>query len=157
MWPCCGTINVKSLGGATYFVTFIDDASKKVWDFLIKSKDQFFETFQKFHMVVERETNILLRYIRIDNGGKFCSNVFEEYCSKKHVKIVPGSLQQNRTTERMNRTIMEKVRSTLSNFGLPKKIWVAVVRTAWYLINSSPTTALDGGIPEKVWTGKDLC
>ena len=48
----CGLINVKSLGGVAYFVTFIDDASKKVWVFPTKSKDQVYETFQKFHMVV---------------------------------------------------------------------------------------------------------
>jgi transposase InsO family protein len=156
----CGPINVKSLGGVAYFVTFIDDASKKVWDFPIKSKDQVLDTFQKFHMVVERETNKLLRCIRTDNGGEYCSKAFEEYCSKhgiKHVKIVPHTPQQNGTTERMNGTIMEKVRSMLSNSGLPKYFWVEVVRTTCYLINHSPTTSLDGGIPEKVWTGKDLC
>ena len=73
-YDVCVPANVTSVGGAAYFVTFIDDASKKVWDFLIKSKDQFFETFQKFHMVVERETNRLLRCIRTNNGGEFFSN-----------------------------------------------------------------------------------
>lgn len=44
----------------------------------------------------------------------------------------------------------------LSNSGLPKHFWAEAVRTACYLINRSPTTSLDGGIPEKVWTGKEL-
>ena len=77
-------------------------------------------------MVVERETNKLLRCIRTYNGGKFRSNAFEEYCSKhgiKHVKIVVRSPQQNGTTERMNWKIMEKVRSMLSNFGLRKSFF----------------------------------
>ena len=43
----CGPINVKSLGGATYFVTFSDDASKNVWPFPIKSKDQVFWNFSE--------------------------------------------------------------------------------------------------------------
>ena len=67
----CDQSNVKSRGGVAYFVTFIDDASKKAWAFPIKSKYQVFETFQKFHMVVERETNRLLRCIRTNNGGEF--------------------------------------------------------------------------------------
>ena len=152
--------NIKSLGGASYFVTFVDDASRKVRDFPIKSKDQVLDTFQKFHMVVERETNRLIICIRTNNGKEYCSNSFEEYYSEhgiKHLKIVPRTPQQNRTTERMNQTIMEKVRSMLSYFGLPKYFWVEVVRTTCYLINHSPTTSLDGGIPEKVWAGKDLC
>ena len=44
----------------------------------------------------------------------------------------------------------------LSNSGLEKNFWAEVVRTACYLINRSPTIALDGGIPEEVWTGKNL-
>ena len=75
----CGPSDVKSLRGDSYFITFVDGASRKVWDFPIKSKDKVLDTFQKFHMVVERETNILLRYIRTCNGEEICSNAFEEY------------------------------------------------------------------------------
>lgn len=73
----CGPFNIKSLGGAAYFVTFIDDVPKKVWAFPIKSKDQVLDVFQKFHIAVERETNKLLRCIRTDNGGEYCSKAFE--------------------------------------------------------------------------------
>ena len=44
----------------------------------------------------------------------------------------------------------------LSNFGLEKHFWAEAVRIACYLINRSLTTALDGGIPEEVWTGKKV-
>jgi len=51
---------------------------------------------------------------------------------------------------------MEKVQSMLSNSGLEKNFWVEAVWTTCYLINRSPTTTLDGGIHEEVWTGKNL-
>ncbi|CAH9099291.1 unnamed protein product [Cuscuta epithymum] len=35
----CGPIEEESLGGSRYFVTFIDDASRKVWAYCLKSKD----------------------------------------------------------------------------------------------------------------------
>ena len=38
----CVPIKVESLGGYKYFVTFIDDASRKTWVYLLKSKDQVF-------------------------------------------------------------------------------------------------------------------
>ena len=38
----CGSIEVESLGGYKYFVTFIDDALIKTWVYLLKSKDQVF-------------------------------------------------------------------------------------------------------------------
>ena len=40
----------------------------------------------------------------------------------------------------------------LSNFGLDKYLWENALRAPCYLINHSPTTTLDGGIPKEVWT-----
>ena len=51
----CGPIDVETLGGNKYFVTFIDDASRKVWVYVLKTKDQVFEHFKKFHAMVERK------------------------------------------------------------------------------------------------------
>ena len=53
-----GLVNVKSLGGASYFVTFIDDASRKVWAYPMKGKDEVFEIFKNFmSMLKDRLTN----------------------------------------------------------------------------------------------------
>eukprot|EP00253_Pinus_taeda_P004835 PITA_04835 len=125
----------------------------------MKNISEVFGIFQKFHVVVERETNELLKCLRTDNGGEYCSDAFKEYCNRfgiKHEKTMPGTAQQNGDAERMNCSIMEKMQSMLSNSSLEKNFWVEPVRTACYLINRSPTTALVGGIPEEVWTGKKL-
>ena len=66
-----GPVNIKSLGEASYFVTFIDDASKKVWAYPMKIKSEVFEIFWKFYVVVERETNKFLKCLRTDNGGEY--------------------------------------------------------------------------------------
>ena len=42
-----------SLGSASYLVTFIDDATKKVWAYPIKMKDHAFTIFQEWLMMVE--------------------------------------------------------------------------------------------------------
>ncbi|KAK8564767.1 hypothetical protein V6N12_058349 [Hibiscus sabdariffa] len=67
----CGPIKVRSHGGALYFVIFIDDCSRKLWVYTLKSKDQVFETFKQFQASVERETGKKLKCIRIENGGKY--------------------------------------------------------------------------------------
>ena len=41
-------MDVRSLGGAEYYVTFIDDHSRKVRDFVLKTKDRVFQVFQQF-------------------------------------------------------------------------------------------------------------
>uniref|UniRef100_A0A2N9J8U9 Integrase catalytic domain-containing protein n=1 Tax=Fagus sylvatica TaxID=28930 RepID=A0A2N9J8U9_FAGSY len=154
----CGPIEVKSLGGNRYFVTFIDDASRKVWVYVLKTKDQVFQLFKKFHAMVEREKGKSLKCLRTDNRGEYTSNEFENYCSEygiRHEKTVPGTPQHNGVAERINRTIVEKVRCMLRMAKLPKSFWAEAVQTACYLINRSPSVPLDFDIPERVWTGED--
>ena len=66
-----GPVNVMSLGGASYFGTFIDDASRNVWAYPMKGKDEVFEIFQKFHVGLKKETNKPLKCLRADNGGDY--------------------------------------------------------------------------------------
>ena len=73
-----GPVNIKSLGGTSYLVTFIDDASRNVWAYLMKIKSEVFEIFQKFHVVVERETNKFLKCLRTNNGREYFSKEFNE-------------------------------------------------------------------------------
>ncbi|GMP79351.1 hypothetical protein CsSME_00034932 [Camellia sinensis var. sinensis] len=56
-------LKVRTHSGALYFVTFIDDYSRKVWAFLLKAKDQVLEVFKHFQAMVERETGQKLKCI----------------------------------------------------------------------------------------------
>ncbi|KAG8481214.1 hypothetical protein CXB51_025952 [Gossypium anomalum] len=59
-----------------------------------------------------------------------------------------------RVAERMNRTIMEKVRCMLSNANLPKSFWAEAASTAaCFLINRSPSVAIEKKTPQEVWSG----
>mgnify|MGYP003740606461 FL=1 len=112
----CGPIEVESIGGSKYFLTFIDDASRKVWVYFLKTKDQVFQHFQQFHAMVERETGRSLKCLRTDNGGEYTSKEFEAYLAEhgiRHEKTVPRTPQHNGVAERMNRTIVERVRCML--------------------------------------------
>ena len=50
------TMNTKTLHGALYYVSFIDDHFRKVWVSTLKTKDQVLGVFKVFHMKVKRET-----------------------------------------------------------------------------------------------------
>jgi hypothetical protein len=54
----------------------------------------------------------------------------------------------------MNMTLMEKSRSSLSGAELGQKFWEEAVGTTCYLVNRSPSSALDDKTPHEVWTGK---
>eukprot|EP00253_Pinus_taeda_P021808 PITA_21808 len=54
----------------------------------------------------------------------------------------------------MNKTLMERARSMLSGAGLGQEFWAKAVDTACYLVNRSPSSALEDKTPQEVWTGK---
>jgi len=152
-----GPAQVPSVGNSLYFVTFIDDATRKLWVFFLKHKSDVFETFKKWRACVETETGNKLKCLKSDNGGEYCSKEFENFCSShgiRRLKTVPGTPQQNGVAERMNRTILERARAMRIHSGLPKSFWADAVNTAVYLINRGPSAALSFGIPEEAWTGK---
>ena len=35
----CGPMDIESIGGNKYFFTFIDDASRKLWVYILRTKD----------------------------------------------------------------------------------------------------------------------
>jgi hypothetical protein len=51
-----GPTQVSSLGGSNYYVTFIDDATRKTWVYCIRQKSDVFDTFKKWKALVENET-----------------------------------------------------------------------------------------------------
>ncbi|KAH9650701.1 retrovirus-related pol polyprotein from transposon TNT 1-94-like protein [Citrus sinensis] len=72
---------------------------------------------------------------------------------KRHF-TVRHTPQQNGVAERMNRTLLEKVRCMLSNAGLDKKFWAEAVSYASHLVNWLPSAAIGGKTPMEMWSGK---
>ncbi|CAA0834189.1 Unknown protein [Striga hermonthica] len=104
-------MEVESLGGSRYFVTFIDDASRKLWVYFLRTKDEVSNYFKRFHAMVEKQTGNPLKCLCSDNGEEYSSHEFKNYCADhgiRHEKTVPGTPQHNGVAKRINRTIMEK-------------------------------------------------
>eukprot|EP00253_Pinus_taeda_P017839 PITA_17839 len=52
----------------------------------------------------------------------------------------------------MNKTLMERARSMLSGAGLGQEFWAEALETSCYLVNKSPSLALEDKTPQEVWT-----
>jgi len=64
-------MEVTSSGGARYLLTFIDDFSRKVFVYFLKSKMEVSDTIKAFVNIVERQTDRRVKRIRSDNGIEF--------------------------------------------------------------------------------------
>ena len=149
-------MGVHSFSGYSYCVTFIDDYSKKTWIYFLEAKSEVFERFREFKTLVENQIGKKIRVLRTDNRGEYTSNEFMEYCSAEGIKkehIVPHTLQQNGVVERKNKTMVGATKAMLFDQGLPLFLWDEAYRTAMYIQNMCPHTALGRKAPEEVFTG----
>jgi transposase InsO family protein len=78
----CRPITPGSFSGKRYFITFIDDFSRKCWVYFLKEKSEAFEIFKKFKVMVEKSTGYYVRALRSDRGDEYLSNEFNTYCEK---------------------------------------------------------------------------
>ena len=151
-----GPSRVPSKGGRRYMLTFIDDYSRKVWVYFLKHKNDVFAQFKEWKTMIEKQTGKVIKRLRTDNGLEFCEGPFNEFCKSEGIvrhHTVRKTPQQNGVAERMNRTLLEKARCMLSNAGLGKEFWAEAINMACYLVNRSPSTAIECKTPYEVWSG----
>ena len=121
-----GPSPIVSYGGSSYFVTFIDDYSRKVWIYLLKRKDDVFNVFKQFRDLFEKIISRKIRCLRTDNGGEFTSMEFENYCKEAGIqrhKTMVYTPHQNGVAEHMNMNLLERERCMLSNAKLQQELW----------------------------------
>ncbi len=129
------------VGGSNYFITSIDDYSKWATVYSMRNKSESLECFKKFHMYAETHTGnklqrLLLHQYNSSPGSekiKFCALTTEantcpttsrSTCltmASQHQLTVAYTPQQNGLAERMNRTLMNLVRSMLHHKGIDKR------------------------------------
>ncbi|GJV81237.1 putative ribonuclease H-like domain-containing protein [Tanacetum coccineum] len=90
-----------------------------------RSKDETSGILQNFIRQIENQLNHRVKIIRSDNGTEFKNRDMLEFCGNKGIKQEYSNardLQQNGVAERMNRTIIEAVRTMLADSQEPKNI-----------------------------------
>ena len=104
---------VVSIGGCNYFLSIIDDFSRKTFVYTMQRKSEVFNFFKIFISEVERQQGCKVKSVRTDNGMEFCHKEFEELLQERGIKIERTSTytpEQNGVAERFNRTAIEGVR-----------------------------------------------
>ena len=124
--------------------------------YVLKKKGEVLQRFQEWKALVEKSSGRKVKTLRSDNGGEFTSTEFTSYLVKEgihHELTTPHTPQQNGVAERLNRTLIESVRTMLADSRLPHRFWAEALSTAVYLRNRSPTKALEEITPHEAWSG----
>jgi len=150
----CGPITPATPGGNKYFMLLVDDYSRWMQVYMLKSKDQACEAFVKFKAETENQTGERIKVLRSDRGGEFMSGVFANVCENAGIKrqlTAPYTPQQNGVVERRNRTVVEMARSMLKGMNVPSIFWGEAVRHAVYLLNRLPSKPMGEQTPFEAW------
>nr|GFA01177.1 hypothetical protein [Tanacetum cinerariifolium] len=149
----CGPFKIMSRQGANYFVTFTDDFSRYGYVYLLKHKHEVFETFKLFQKDVKNQLGKTIKSLCSDRGGEYTSQEFLDHLKDHEIiahRTPPYTLQHNGVSERRNRTLLDMVRSMMSQKTLPKSFWDYALETAVCILNMVPTKKVVK-TPYKVW------
>ena len=144
-----------SLGGKMWFVTFINDYSRRVRMYPMRHKNEVLRIFMEWKKMVENQTDKKIKKLRSDNSGEYTYDPFLKVCRDEGIVryfTVLGKPQQNGVAERMNQTLIEKVRCILSQAGLSKAFWAETLSYAVHLVIRLPVSRNVGKTPLEVWS-----
>jgi len=142
-----------------YYVTCINDSSRKIWVYFLNLKFDVFEVFKKWKVMVKIKTSLKLKYLRSHYGGEYEDGGFKLFYVVNGIrmeKTILGTPQQNGMAESINMTLNEHARSMRLHAGLPKTFWTNAVSIVAYLINRGPLVPLDHRLPREVLSENEV-
>ena len=122
-----------------------------VYVYLLHEKSQSLNALEVYINEVERQLDRKMKIVRLDRGGEYYGRYdegeqhpgpFAKFLEKRGIcaqYTISGTPQQNGVSERCNRTLMDMVRSMLSNSCLHVLLWMYALKTSMHLLNMVPS------------------
>nr|GEV76743.1 hypothetical protein [Tanacetum cinerariifolium] len=108
----------------------------------IGHKHELFETFKVFQKEIEDQLGKTIKSLRSDRRGEYMRQEFLDHL-KDHGIIThltpPYTPQLNGVSKRINRTLLDMIRSMMSQTTIPKFFWDYALETATRILNMVPT------------------
>ena len=156
---CCPNMDIPS---QKYFITFIDDFSRYMYVYLLHNKYEALDAFKVFKAEVENQCRKQIKIMRSYRGGEYYGRYtengqalgpFTKFLQEHGIvaqHTMSGSLDRNGVAEIRNQTLVDIVRSMLSNSNLLKFLWTGSLKTVVYILNRVPTKAVPK-TPFELW------
>ena len=131
-------------GTSKYILTLIDEKSRKLFVFPLKSKDAAASKIMDWCTSVRVKQGRPIKEFHTDGGREFVNKKCEEYFLKHgitHTVTQKHTPQHNGIVERSNRTLFEMARAMMQHAKLPPMFWCKAILTAVFIRNRSLTTS----------------
>ena len=152
-----GPAPMQTINGRRYYISFTDDKTRLTYLHLLRQKSEAFGAYKDFESWCRTQHDARVKILHSDRGGEYLGKEFTLHLKSagtEHKLTVHDTPQHNGVAERLNRTLLEKVRAMLHDSRLPRSLWGEAVRHAVWLKNRTPTKVLDGATPLEAATGK---
>ena len=138
----CGPFDVEGHSKCHYFVTLINGFSHYIRVKPIRTKDEIPRVLVDWIMCAKVETSKKANILRTDGGGEYMVKDFQEWLKSRgihHELTNPEMLQENKVAERLNRMILDMIRTIMFQSELPKFLWTFVVSYTQEILNRLPS------------------
>ncbi|CAI7919851.1 unnamed protein product [Closterium sp. NIES-54] len=142
-----------------YVLTLKDDYTNYLWVAPLARRSDMATIFSAWHREMKTKLPTKpLAALRTDNGGEYTANAFTDYLSShsiNHQTSLPHTPQQFGVAERVNRTLMDRVRAMTTGASLSSKFWpYALEYAAWLHNRISCSSNPSAHSPNFMMTGK---
>jgi hypothetical protein len=106
--------------------------------YLMRHKSESFEKFKEFHNEVQNQLENTIKFLRFGRGGDYLRLEFSDHL--KQCGIIPQlnpprTPQWNGMSERRNRTLLDMVRSMMSQTNSLLSFWGYTLETTAFTLN----------------------
>ena len=122
--------------------------------YLFHNKNESLDAFKVFKAKIEKQCGKQIKIVRSNRDGEYYGRYmeigqaprpFSKFLQEHGIVAqytMPGSPYQNCVAERRNRTLLDMVRSMLSNSKLPRFLWTEALKMTVYILNRVPTKVI---------------
>jgi hypothetical protein len=110
-----GKAPVKTINGKEYSANFTDGHSSHTRVYLMRTKDETLDQYKAYEAWLKTQYGVSIEVFHSDRGGEFMSNTFSEHLQKAGTirrLTAHDTPEYNGVAERLNRTLIEKVRAS---------------------------------------------
>jgi transposase InsO family protein len=151
-----GPATATSMGGKQYFLSCYDDFSHHINLYFLATKFDALAALKEYATMAETQTGRKIKQIRSDGGGEFVSHAalsFYKHKGIEHLLVPFGSHPQNGRVERVHLTILNLVRTYLTDCALSPTYWAEAASYVAYIRNRTPCKP-SNNISDDIWYNK---